>query len=212
MSASQLLPINQINAMPVQTIAGVVNGTVYTLGGRVSRYFSPADLELNGVNLVSFPTGGANPVWYQASNRLSGLYLNLLGCTVFTLLIIKTYGTYLGAGQALTVFTQTRRGPTDAPDPFFIVPATHLPDDNLAGKVNTYTAGTNFVAAAAAGEVQRTILSWGGTIRASLGQQNALGLDTRIVLSYAPQSARDPWGDPAGVQASATLTVAMWAA
>ena len=26
MSASQLLPINQINAMPVQTIAGVVNG------------------------------------------------------------------------------------------------------------------------------------------------------------------------------------------
>ena len=208
--SSQLLPINQIDAMPVQTISGLVNGTTYTVGGRIARYFSPAALQLDHVFLSSYAFGGGAPnhVWFAATP-----YLNLTGCQLVSFLVVKTYGTYLGAGTALNIFSQTRLGELDAPDPFFIqVAGGYGVVDQVAGKYNTFPTATPFVAAAGAGEVQRAMMSWGGTIQANVGSLMALGTNTRFVLSSVTKRDTDIWGDPAGILTSATLTVAMWAA
>lgn len=198
--SSQLLPINQINALPVLTISGVVNGTVYRVGTRLARYFSPDDLGLNGVALSSFGVGGGAPnlCWYAATP-----YLNITGCSLISVVVKKTYGATLLQGQALTLFLQMRQGSLDVPSPFFTGTAG-TPNDQLAGKLSM-AAATAFQAAAIAGEVQRQLVTWGGMLQATYGQQIAFGSDNRLVLSSLIKSNTSVWND-------AVITVSAWAA
>ncbi len=194
--SSQLLPVNQINALPVQTIAGVVSGTAYTVGGKTARYFSPADLGLDHQSLQSVAVG-ASFVWYLATP-----YLNLLGCTLLNVLMVKTYAANLAAGIALGAYAQTRQGALDTPGPFYIttVPAA---SNDLAAKVSLGPA-TAFLAAGANGDVQRWQITYGGYTATNTGQQGVFGTDTRLVFSENNLAATDPWN-------SATLTVSVWA-
>ncbi len=174
--SSQLLPVNQINALPVQTISAAVDGQVFTVGGRVTKYFNPGQLfNLQLMQSIHLP-GLVDPWWYFVTP-----YLNLLGCYMFAFELTQKAGPHKAAPfPQMSLWMQRRLGPTDAP-PLIVQDSANTPQPTISGMVELNSALTGFLASNAQGEVQRWMFTTGGDVNAN-GQQLALGFDQRFVI------------------------------
>ena len=186
--ASQTLPINQINALPVATVAGVVNGLATLTFGRLTKYFSPTDLGLSGAGWSSIVVG-AGAYYYMATP-----WLDLRGCTVFSVVLARTIGaTATAIPAAVAAYVQVRLSASDVPGPVLVNGSSV--DEGLSGKVQLATTGTTF-GAGTAGDVQRALFTWGGVQQNGYGSQFAGGTDQRIIFTTSttnPLHPADAW-------------------
>lgn len=93
--ANPKLPINQINALPLQTPEAAADpGDVLVLGGKILKYWSPAVL---GINNLPYAIAAA-PNGYGNRGFMSNT-IDTTGCTDFTLLVLRNLPTVAEAAQ-----------------------------------------------------------------------------------------------------------------
>ena len=104
--SSQLIPVNQLNALPLITAAQAATaGTVQVVGGSVYRSFTPAQLGINATSVASDPGG----IYYLATP-----FLDLRGCSKVTVTLQRTVSANGALLPQLKLYGQTRQGPADA--------------------------------------------------------------------------------------------------
>lgn len=195
--SSQLIPIVQINALPVLTISGAIQGTLYNVGGRISRYFSPTDLSINANALSSFAAPGGDFYWYLATP-----FLNLTGCSLFSMLLVRNINTNAAQiSPGATLWMQRRIDPLDVPPVTYFETTTNNQAQEMAGMVK---CATTFGVAGNANSRQRMLLNWGGVNFLSVGAAAALGGDQRFIMDMGGIAAARPGGD-------STWTASLWA-
>lgn len=202
--ADAAIPVNQINAMPAQTVSALVNGSMVAVGDKVVRYFSPGDLFTGTVG--TFPPLGSPAtngyIWYLATP-----FLNLLGCTRLQFELAQIAGSHLAAPspQPITML-QARTDAVDVPAVGFIDGAGAIPpiNFNVLGMVQLDGVPT-FATSPSVGAVQRALIVTGGTNSGSYGQEVAMGTDFRIVVMFGNGAAFNNPGD------NNVYTAAAWA-
>lgn len=166
------LPQNQINALPLQTIAQAIGGDEYTVvGGLVARYWSPTDL---GLNAAAMPTVG--PTY-----SLVTPYLDLRGMRILSVLMRRVAGPAASVALPnMQTWLQVRQGVNDTPPALRLVGGTWSPTWCGAVQIGT---GTTFQAAAA-GVEHAALITWGGVLQANYPGDIAAGFDGRLIFTW----------------------------
>ena len=184
--SSQLLPVTQIEALPVQTIAGTVSGDVYQIGNRVVRYFDPPRLWGDTV-LDNVIVGAPNRFWFLATP-----WLDLSCCTLVEFMLCLTTKAVSPPAFAGTLYVQYRTGPLDNPGYFNLTGGQRV--EVLNGTTILNTLGSQFVAAPI-NTVQRQVVTWGGSINGAPGQMLAFGRDQRFLFAVPNLTSNNNPGD-----------------
>jgi len=194
--SSALIPQNQLDALPLISAAQAAQaGTLQIIGGRVVRYFGPADLGINASGVSTFPVG-AGFYYYLVTP-----YLDLRGCTTFAFLLRRNVGATITAlAGVATLQLQWRLGSADTPPITWIDPTGATVNDAQVGKAQVQT-GVTFPATTA-GNNQRALITWGGVLQAGYGADVAPGADTRVIVSWSTNNPNVGDG---------TFTASLWA-
>jgi hypothetical protein len=185
--AQPAIPINQQNALPIQSIAAASSPDQVTInGGQVLKYFSPgsATPPAHGTGINGTPAGtDGNGHVFIASN-----FLGLSGCSNLVALITRgnSSGVGLGALTAMSLLMQYR-----------LTPITVAPTSNAlgGGSINLDQCGMGVIATTSvifpgmnSGNFEYVALSWGPSV--DLGSSTVItpttiGADLRFILSWS---------------------------
>jgi hypothetical protein len=187
------LPQNQIDALPLLTVAQAQQASTVIRGGggQILKMFTPADLGF--VNLTPTNIAGSGKFGLVATN-----YVDVSFCTRFSAIIRRTISdntaqVAMGFGGILTV--QHRAFPGDTP-PAAYLPAGALRDD-MIGITQIGTVLTIFPAIGI-GETQSLPVCWSDNVVSGTGVGNAttIGGDVRFIFSW---NTNNPGGGAANL-------------
>lgn len=185
----QLVPVYQLNALPILTVQQAANaGTLQVIGGSIFRVFTAADLGIAGIN-----TSVVNTKTCLVTN-----WLDLRGCNkhAFTLMRSTPGGATAGIAFPASLQIQYRLGPTDTPSPSYVNGGSIVDVMNEIVPVTSGTVGV-FPATANAADVQRVVWAWGDSTGSGSpwSQALALGGNVRLIVSWStnPVNALNFW-------------------
>lgn len=188
------IPNNQQNALPLQTISQALAGSVQFFGTKLTRYFSPTDLGINGASAVT--DGGTGFVYLVTP------FLDLRGTSKYAMTVRVVNAAIRVALPAMYILMQYRMGSADVP------PTSYSNGGGLAFSLNSQISvmgsGTIIFAATTAGGEQQTFTqTWESS--GPTGQNGALataiGSDVRFFLNFSTNP----------VAAANAFTAQLWA-
>ncbi len=188
--SSGLIPVTQLNALPLISVSQAQAGTMTVLGGSISRSFSPTQL---GISATTTQTVGTKVC-------LVSNWLDLRGCVYhqFTLSKLNNTAGALLALPACSLTMQTRLGPTDNPSASLVISGSI---NDAMNAIYSVSSATITFAASNAGDVYRGVWAWGPGMGSGLSydQAVAIGSNVRFIVSWSTNAVN------AGNQFSAWL-------
>lgn len=184
--SSQLVPVNQANALPLISVQQAATaGTLQVIGSALYRVFSPTDLGINASAVTSIV--GPPAFVYLATN-----WLDLRGCGRNAFRLRRV--TPLGAGPALSatcgLFVQYRLGPADTPGVQYVNGGVTSNNYNAMFQVSGLNNAT-FPATTGAGEAQTVAWAWADNYGSGIAWSTslALGGNARFIVSWGASAS-----------------------
>jgi hypothetical protein len=178
---AQLLPQNQINALPTLTVAQAqAADTVQVVGGSITKNWIPQSTGVNGAQATADGVGAGG---FIATN-----YLDLTGCKFITLITTRVpsdASAQVALGTANT-FLQYRLNKSDSPPTFRATGAFSV--DLGMRQIQSTGADMTFPAIAAGDISQRLILMWSPSSQVGTTATEVpvmIGSDVRILVHWA---------------------------